>query len=196
MNELTHTPQYLSYPDYKPTDREVTEFGDGPFVKEAHFHVNSAAIRELGKYFDYLKEIGVYDNTRIIIVSDHGRDVDTGIVPDQKEAGLPFEIEYVNPLLMVKDFDSHGFKTDQSFMTNADVPALAADGLIENPVNVFTGKKISSEPKNEKNFIAYSHGWEPEKNNKNTFRLSDNQWFTVKDSIFDIKNWKQESPEF
>ena len=196
VNELTHTPQYLSYPDYKPTDREVTEFGDGPFVKEAHFHVNSAAIRELGKYFDYLKEIGVYDNTRIIIVSDHGRDVDAGIVPDQKEAGLPFEIEYVNPLLMVKDFDSHGFKTDQTFMTNADVPALAADGLIENPVNVFTGKKISSEPKNEKIFIAYSHGWEPEKNNKNTFRLSDNQWFTVKDSIFDIKNWKQESPEF
>lgn len=31
-----------------------------------------AAMLRLGEWFDYLREEGVYDNTRIILVSDHG----------------------------------------------------------------------------------------------------------------------------
>ena len=37
-----------------------------------HYHVNMAAYIEHGNWFDYLRENGVYDNTRIILVSDHG----------------------------------------------------------------------------------------------------------------------------
>ena len=35
-----------------------------------HYQVNMAAFLKLGEWFDYLRENGVYDNTRIIIVSD------------------------------------------------------------------------------------------------------------------------------
>lgn len=51
------------------------------------------------------------------------------------------------PLLMIKDFNSKGFSTYDDFMTNADVPVLAMNGLIDNPVNPFTGKVINSDEK-------------------------------------------------
>ena len=41
----------------------------------AHYHANAAALLRLGEWFDWMREQGVYDNTRIIIVSDHGRDL-------------------------------------------------------------------------------------------------------------------------
>ena len=49
-----------------------------------------------------------------------------------------------NCLLMVKDFDATGFQVDDTFMTNADTPTLASAGLIDNPVNPFTGNPIDS----------------------------------------------------
>ena len=36
------------------------------------YQIQAAAFEMLGKWFDQLREQGVYDNTRIIIVSDHG----------------------------------------------------------------------------------------------------------------------------
>jgi arylsulfatase A-like enzyme len=38
-----------------------------------HYHSNMATMLRVGEWMDYLKEQGVYDNTRIIIVADHGR---------------------------------------------------------------------------------------------------------------------------
>ena len=45
-------------------------------------------------------------------------------------------------LLLVKDFDSQELTTDNTFMTNADTPSIALSGLIDNPVNPFTGHAI------------------------------------------------------
>ena len=47
-----------------------------------------------------LKENGVYDNTRIIIVSDHG----AGVTNDKFEGNYPVNLCMLNPLLLVKDF--------------------------------------------------------------------------------------------
>lgn len=48
---------------------------------------------------------------------------------------------------MVKDFNRKGFSTSDTFMTNADVPALAMEDLIRDPKNPFTGKAINSDEK-------------------------------------------------
>ena len=39
----------------------------------AHYQINMAAMLQLANWFDYMRENGVYDNTRIILVADHGR---------------------------------------------------------------------------------------------------------------------------
>ena len=55
-----------------------------------------------------------------------------------------------NPLLLVKDFNSNAELTiDRQFMTNADTPTLAMQGLIENPINPFTGNPINSNVKQD-----------------------------------------------
>ena len=60
-----------------------------------------------------------------------------------KTEKLPRTIEWFNPVLMVKDFGANGkLRTDSSFMTEADVPALAFSETIKNPVNPYTGKEI------------------------------------------------------
>ena len=101
-------------------------------VQFAHYDSNMASLMQLGKWFDYMRKNGVYDNTRIILVADHGRGlylnwdrvIDNG--PDT---------DFFFPLLMVKDFNAKGFSFSDTFMTTADVPTLATSGLIDNPTN-------------------------------------------------------------
>ena len=152
--------------------------------------VNIATFIALAKWFDYLKKEGVYNNTRIILVADHGfplRQFEDLIHPNY------LDIEGFNPLLMVKDFDSNEpFTTNNQFMTNADVPTLAMKGIIENPVNPFTGLPLSDERKNKgKLYVVDSANWSIYKNNGTTFDVGyDGRWWSVHDGIFDINNWK------
>ena len=154
----------------------------------AHYHVNMAAMLRLGEWFDYLREQGVYDNTKIILVSDHGyphkQMEELWVKLD--EGGI--DVSGYFPLLMVKDFDSKGFTTSHDFMTNADVPVLAVKDLIENPVNPFTNKALNdSEKTAHDQFITMSYQSDVAVNNGNTFEAS--SWLSVKDDIWDSNNW-------
>ena len=159
-------------------------------VENAHYHVNMAAYLRLATWLEFLKENDVYDNTRIILVSDHGyrlrQFADWDLWGDN-------EVECVNPLLMVKDFGSTGFSTDYQFMTNADVPTLAAESLIENPVNPFTGKAISSDEKTAHDqYLTTNWYWNIKENNGTTYNTEgDGHWYSIHDDIFDVSNWVQ-----
>lgn len=99
------------------------------------------------------------------------------------------ESEFFMPVLMVKDFNSHGFTVSDEFMTNADVNTLATDDLIDNPTNPFTGNPINSDAKNaEKLTVFYSDKCNLEDNHGNTFVPG--KWFTVHDNPYDLNNWE------
>jgi YidC/Oxa1 family membrane protein insertase len=188
-NDTTHDPVLCQAPDYVPVET-VTNRGTSPFASDEHYHGNAAAIHRIGDWIKYLKAEGVYDNTRIIIASDHGRDIYTGQF--KKERKLPFMREYCNPLLLVKDFNASGdIATDNAFMTNADVPSLAVKDIIKDPRNPFTGKLITSEGRKKLVTITSTKNWVPGQQNKNTLAVAPNDWFTVHDSIFSEKNWQQ-----
>jgi len=129
-----------------------------------YYHVNMASYLQLGEWFDYLRENGVYDNTRIIIVADHGQGLGQMDFTCKGQ-----DMEFFMPLLMVKDFDATGFTVCEDFMTNADTPSLATEGLIENPINPFTKNPINSDAKEGTQFVFYSKIWNPEDNHGNTF---------------------------
>ena len=104
-------------------------------------------------------------------------------------SAAPIDGEWFTPLLMVKDFGSHGeLVQSEEFMTNADTAFLAADGVIKDPVNPFTGKKITTDAKQGEQKIFYSGEWSVDKNNGNTFKPGN--WYTVKDNIWKKENWK------
>ena len=138
--------------------------------------------------FKEWSENDVYDNTKIIIVSDHGRS--TNQVEELAMGGSDKtkNAEYYAALLLVKDFNSKEFSVSDEFMTNADVPAIMVEDTIENPVNPLTGNTISSNYKNENDlYIIRSLQWRTNVNNGNTFLPS--TWAIVKDNMWDKNNW-------
>ncbi len=201
-NSTTHEPMLLQEPEYEPAqvvnNTEYDQANQNRFVLDGkvmhvdsfeqmkHYQSNMAALIKLGEWFDYLQENGVYDNTRIIIVADHGRELHQ-FNEMITEDGL--DVMIYNPLLMVKDFNAESFITDYSFMTNADVPAIAMDGLINDPVNPFTGKTINSDDKYNPEQHILNTDWHTDLNNGTTFLPG--QWYSVHDNIFDLRNWKE-----
>lgn len=161
------------------------------------YQTHIASLKRLAEWFAYLKEQGVYDNTRIIITADHGYSLQQieELMIDDTAAGDSVnqrygDVEIYYPLLLVKDFDSKGaIATDDTFMTNADVPTLATGALIENPTNPFTGKLISNSEKTAHDqYIIASDQFSISKNNGNTFLPA--RWYAVHDSIWKQENWR------
>ena len=174
--EMTHGGELLQEPDYVPSTsvdnrayeaehgirttadgRELDLTSASPLIQK-HYHANMAAYLLLADWMDYLRENGVYDNTKIILVADHGYYLNMfGFDLREKYSELPPNAYYHGdfwtdtmaymPLLMVKDFNAKGFSEDYTFMTNADTPTLAVKDVIENPVNPATGKPINNDDK-------------------------------------------------
>ena len=211
MNNLTpHAPTLLQLPDY--TQEELvdnTALGESQFKKHdgagrelilkdltdvQHYHVNMSSMKELGKWMDHLREEGVYDNTKIIIVSDHAYSLDPFDEMMIEGAGISdtdrtMDCSWFNCILMVKDFNASGFSVDDTFMTNADVPTLAMKNMIDNPVNPFTGKRIDNSYKNEEELkLMVTRNWQVSENNGYVFTPA--PYYTVKDNIFKKENWK------
>jgi YidC/Oxa1 family membrane protein insertase len=181
VNKTTHDPWYMQAPLYKP-QLVITNYGKSPFSKDVLYHANTAAIKRLSEYFDFLKLHEAYDNTRIILVSDHGMQ-NLNIT----KTSLTFNIDQFNSLLMVKDFNAKGgMKTDMTFMTNGDVPSLAMNGLIENQINPFTSNAITADQKDNPLLILVEKVHEI---NENEIELNEKNTYYVHDNIFDEKNW-------
>ena len=82
-----------------------------------------------------------------------------------------------------------------SFMTNADVPTLALEGIVENPINPFTGNPVNSEPKADGVYITTDDIFMPYHGKSDyIFPVKDEFWYHVKDNIFIDSNWIQEVP--
>ena len=201
-NDTTHSPCLLQEPDYTPAENvDNTAYDvdmnsrytiDGKTMQMTdekqvtHYHVNIASYTALGAWFDFLRENGVYDNTRIIIVSDHGTDLGQFDVTCND-----FDMEYFMPLLLVKDFDAKGFTVCDDFMTNGDTPVIAASGIIDDPINPFTGNPIVSIDKNGPQTVFYSNVFNTDENTGNTFHPG--TWYTyLGGDIHDPDNWTYE----
>lgn len=155
----------------------------------------TAVWQALGKWFDFLRANDAYDNTRIIIVSDHGGNSNLEESVLRAAIGSTTEIKTAfHPILLFKDFDSNDeLQTDMTFMTNADVPTLALSGVVENPINPFTGNVINDAAKDNGALITIDNIFMPyHSHSKNVFTVKDDSWYRVNDNIFLPENWKQE----
>ncbi|MDR3284241.1 MAG: YidC/Oxa1 family membrane protein insertase [Treponema sp.] len=188
---LAHSASFLQAPDYIPV-REATNRGNSLFADEAPYHMNIASFLLLGKWFDFLKAQGVYDNTRIIIVSDHGVDLHS---PFPNNIKLPNgkSLELYNALLLVKDFYApvavDGALSEMpDFMTNADTPLLAIQDLLENPANPFTRNPLTS-AKAQGVTITTIPRMSSGQHTHTKYKIRPNQYLRVRDTIFNLENW-------
>ena len=204
-NDTSHNQTILPLPDYDISDPNnnnkydiaADKIVDGKTlhfdrtdieVNVGQYHVCMAAMLSVGKWLDYLREEGVYDNTRIILVADHGSQLGQF---DYMLLSNGLDVEAVNPLLMVKDFGDREFRISMDFMTNADVPAIATQNLFQHPINPFTGCAISMDDKKYGADIIWATDWDTSTNNGCVFQPLDAPWYRVKDNIFDGSNWER-----
>jgi YidC/Oxa1 family membrane protein insertase len=211
-NDATHEPSKLQMPDYTVQDEVDNTAYEAQWAKKfysngsssihmdtedqkEHYYINIASFLQLGKWFAYLREQGVWDNTRIILVSDHGNalgQIDSLLIDDKNDA------QRLNPLLMVKDFSEEtgekgsGVTVSNSFMTNADVPSIATQEIIDDPQNPFTGRFIDSMDKTagaQQVTIAPIHN--VSQIHGNTLNIHHGEWYDVQKDIFNHDNWKK-----
>lgn len=221
----THTSIELQAPDFVPA-KEVTDRGPlgNAFGGYASISSNAAFLRRLAEWMDYLRRNDCYDNTRIIVVADHGiggANIENlffygGPALERLRAKGPkktlafealiesitelgYNLDHNHPLLMMKDFTDtpdkksagRQFTADNRFMTNADVPALAFEGIVKNPTNPWTGKPIQKRSEDAAYGVAADAPYDPAKHGVFKYKLKGVKMFDVFDNMANISNWKE-----
>ncbi len=206
-NDLTHTPTLLQTPEYKPSlEVDNTGYDSENLAKHSdltnedlyidtavqitHYHVNMEAFLSLGVWFDYLRDNNVYDNTKIVLVSDHG--YHTGFEKFKYGDDEWDDVSRYNPVLLVKDFNSKEFTVDNQFMTNADVPTIVFENLIDNPTNPATGNSVNSKYKSESDIfeIVNTDKWQISENDKYLFSINKKTKVTINDDLLNPEYWE------
>ncbi len=193
-NLLPHEPMYLDAPEYTlPKDIDDIKASNSAFGNMADYYSAAASIHLVAKWIAYLKQEGMYDNTRIVIASDHGVLIRTSVFKNNNVC----QVEGCNPLLLFKDFDDKGeLKIDNTFMTQCDVPFLCTHDLKENEQNnglaihPHTKKNIDMSEKQGEQHLFMNHNNTAMKNGKYTYTAKPNEWYSVHDDIFNPDNWK------
>ena len=114
-NGLANRPMILQEPNYEPVsevdNREYDSDLDAGYIADgktyrmdtaeeaAHYQTNLCAVRSLSNWVELLKWEGIYDNTKIVIVSHGGE----------------------KPLLMIKDYNASGYDVSEKVMTDGAI---------------------------------------------------------------------------
>ena len=188
-NDITHKFGYIQPPDYTPTSIK-NAIGKSKFSRNDTYHSNTALYLKIGEWFDIMKKNGTYDNTRIIIIADHGSGA-WNLVSDKPIPIKGESRELYNPVFLFKDFNKKGkLAINKDFMTNADVPSIILQNIIDNPHNPFTGNPINMESKKDGIYISTCHIPMAGGHGKYRFNIKNNQWMYLRDSIFESSNWE------
>jgi len=154
-----------------------------------HIYTDGAALKLAGEWFRWMKENGVYDNTRIVIVSDHGRNIFNPMFSSQKINGSRTTPATWHNTVLVKDFNSRGEMTlNESFITTCDIPYIVLKDIIEGE-NPYTGNRIT-EKKDKMPFTVMKTKFRIREQGK--FKFTFTELFTVHDEdIFNLSNWEK-----
>ena len=160
------------------------DYHDSQALKSAyhqHFDTEACALQYLANYVESLKNLGIYDQTQIFIVSDHSA---------FDSIGLP-RINDARPdvLFLFKDFNAKGaMKRDSKLMANYDIASIFCENLPNGCPNV-APNILKNYPQNREIIYTIPAYWELHKHHKNEWIL--NSAYLVKDSIFESQNWQE-----
>ena len=146
-----------------------------PFNRETYVEQAEGALRLLARLLDTLRKIGAYDNSRIVVVGDHGRkgieirsDVLERLGRDRSapaSAGLTPVMSGALPVFLAKPPNARGaLVTDHAPVSHADVAPSLLDGKPQAGrfagYSVFSSSGIPADRRRE--FLYYEwdrHGW-------------------------------------
>ena len=108
------------------TLNERLEYETLPFTRENLKRQGRGCLQITRRFIEKLKEIGIYDNSIIVILADHGR----GHPEKTCETTANGNMAYLAPLILVKPFKARGaLKKTDAPVTIADLPRTVFDEL-------------------------------------------------------------------
>jgi YidC/Oxa1 family membrane protein insertase len=151
------------------------------------------ALKETGTLLWWMKETGIYDATKIVLVSDHGWYVDNPMFPRDFDKTVPKWQGWLSmagiahPLLMVKDFGMRGnFRRSNAFLSNSDVPSIVCSAIE-------ACRDVEPDPTakdNSERTLTFSiTRYPPEEARAKKFDIVTK--FEVRNNIFDPHNWRK-----
>jgi len=194
INELAHLPWSISKETLRPMDGdpypetvEIMEMRGG-LIPE-HYYSEMAALKMMGEFFDFLKRENVYDNTLIVMVSDHCSGDSQPLSqtfgnPSPKRALITYSGR-PNALYMVKGFQERGsLRIDGTPMATSDTRAI-----VEAAVN---GEAFVPPSSDRVRYHALG-GWHRGRHPKNVYKL-DTLW-KISGPKLNRESWKKIKPE-
>lgn len=179
---LTHHPWNLNK-QCKPSSNPINEgkYRSLGITWNSRLQSELCSLQLINKFLNKLKSKSVFENTMILIVSDHG--VQTAYVPNGSH-GLNENMVRDGSLLLVKPFGNSNLdlKISHDLTTNYDVPTI-----VENALNT-----LKREPWKDKERTRITvHGdWQRDLHPKNYYNIK--ELYSVKGSMFDANNWHKE----
>ncbi|HEY0686008.1 MAG TPA: sulfatase-like hydrolase/transferase [Steroidobacter sp.] len=137
-NLLPHQPVYMGEDcrprrePYEVSKEEVQRRGHNHLLSLQHYVAARCSLLAVADYLDFLKRSGVYDNTKIVIVSDHGI---AQVVQDRSSraiAGGTTANKFVGSrsVLLVKERSANGaLQVSETFTPNAEVPRIVCEEI-------------------------------------------------------------------
>ncbi len=189
QNNLTHVPNIMSQ-DCIPLlsqypDPQFTNFSSG---KNTYYAAQCSFLAIL-QWIQWLQKNNIYDNTEIIILSDHGLE---GTGKDMKsdrwkDSEYP-DFSRMNALMMVKRAGGQGsLRQDNSFLSNADLLGLLCQGKLDCKGTPFESEQKNLQPNRTlPYFLIDSISWEEVISQP---KLKTQQTFYLPKTIFEQKNW-------
>ncbi len=197
MNVLPHEPYFMGE-DCLPRTSRLTLSEDEVSTRKhkslfglQHAVATRCSLLLVADYLDFLKAEGVYDNTKIIVVSDHGI---VGPVRDRSSRALrggTSEGDFVRSrsVLLIKDEGRRGAMTiSEEFMPNAEVPRIACE-QIGGCVNPYLGNKTIEAHGRDEPFYVARTPWRFNRQRPNSFVIEKEVSLVNRDP-YDAKGWR------
>lgn len=140
------------------------------------------ALDSIAKWTYWMKEVDIYDNTKIIIASDHG-----STYAIKNKDGKYTKDDGIFALLMIKDFKSRGsMETSEQLMSNVDIPAIISSA---EPLMQFPNMPKDPIIHKRKNIpMIYYHTQYTPKNTTTTIPFD--YTITIEKNVYDRDTWQ------
>jgi hypothetical protein len=195
-NLLPHEPYHLDENCRPRSERfevsieEVRRRGHFTLFSLQHAIAARCTLLAVVNYLDFLQQSGVYDNTKIVIVSDHGI---VGPVQDRSTravAGGTTDPKFVasRSLLLVKERDATGsLRISEEFTPNAEMPRIVCEE-IGGCVNPYLNNKPIVAAGRDDPFYVSIVPWQAAAQKPTAFVIQEQRALKGKDP-FDAKGW-------
>lgn len=201
FNKLPHEPYFMGEDCVPrstrlPAPSDALQRGHVSGFSYQHFVAARCTLLLVADYLRWMKDAGVYDNTKIVIASDHGI---VGPVEDHSSravAGGTTAPAFVRSrsVLLVKERNARGaLRTSEEFMPNAEVPRLVCEE-IGGCVNPYLKNKTIAAHGRDLPFFVDFIPWQFNLQEPTRFKIEDEMVLEKRDP-YDVHAWRGQPPE-